>query len=513
MAGSRFGTSSKFGTSTKFGATSARARRVTFGLQIDWDGDGVFDGYNEATGRLIRWNERRGREFFFNSGGDGFQSVQEGELKLVLKNEDRRYDPYYVEGALFLALQKHPRCYFTIKDETTGTTYNDFFGYVVDVRPHYGMMDSAEIIIKDGVQLLKDDNLSSSTVYSTVQYDAQIIEALRLSGYPDGANIDTTLSDTMTYHWFGGSSVFSEIMSLVDATFGLFFVAKDGRATYKSRISSDTSVQEITEADIDYNYGIQAPSPREVIKNVIKVYARARTSQTSVELWRMADKPLLASSSTGSAIWANYSYNGEEVPATSVTEPVVTTDYTAFANVDGTGTNYSANISWARTGFSTSSKLIPTNSGPAAYLTLMKLRGTGITADKYTFSSVEDTTSINTYMRRELIIKSDWLQDLNTAEEQANLLLDRFSSLRFFPRIKIKRGNLAKQLTPELFDLCSINFTSKSITGEMRIGYIERSWSVEEENVIDTIFYFEPNMTVSSEGAWVFPVTLPATIG
>lgn len=513
MAGSRFGTSTKFGTSHTFGVGATPDRRISFGLQVDWDGDGVFDGYNESTDRLMSWEDRRGREFFFNSGGDGFQPVREGELRLVLKNEDQRYDPYYVGGDLFEALQSNPRCKFTIRDEENAVIHDEFLGYVVDVRPHYGKLDTAEIVVKDGVSVLKDENISSSTVYSVIQYDAQIEEALRLARYPDRWNVDDTLSDTLNYHWFSGKSAFSEIMSLVDATFGIFFVAKDGRATYKSRISSDTAVMELTEADIDYQYGIQAPAPRDVIKNSVRVYSRARTAQSAVEIWRMVDKPLLASASTGSPIWADYSYNGEEVPATSVTEPVATTDYTAFANVDGTGTNYTANISWSRTGFATSSKLVPTNSGPAAYLYLMKLRGNVITPDKYTFATAEDADSIAIYKRRELTIKSDWLQDFNTAEEQANLLINRFSVLRFFPRVKIQRSNLEKQLTPELFDLVSINFVSRGITGEMRVGWIERSWNIQEDNVIDTVMYFEPNMTISSEGAWIFPVTFPATLG
>jgi hypothetical protein len=317
----------------------------------------------------------------------------------------------------------------------------------------------------------------------------------------------------MTYHWFSGNSAFSEIMSLVNAVFGLFFVAKDGTATYKSRISSDVSVMDLTEADIDAQYGIKAPSPRDVVKNLVRVYARARVSQAGIELWRLTDVPQLAATSTGNPIWATYNYNGEVVPATSVTEPAATTDYTAFQNADGTGTDYTANISWARTGFATSSKLIPTNSGAAAYLTLMKLRGTAIVSNNYTYAESEDTASQAIYGVKPLTIKSDWLQSLNAATEIADLLIDRFSVLRFFPRVKIKRSAIAKQLTPDLFDLVSINFASKEVTGEMRVGYIERSWNVNEPNVIDTIMYFEPNLTVSASGVWIFPVTLPATLG
>ena len=512
MANRRFGIANKFGATNQFGASSSNGRALTYALEIDWDNNHSFDGFNEATNRLMAWEDRRGREFVFNSSGDGLQPVDVGEAKFTLKNIDRRYDPYYVSGTLFEALQKNPLCRFGILDESSGIFYDEFTGYISDIRPKYGTVDTVEIVVRDGLQKLKDKNISSSSVATSAQYDDQIIAALSAASWIDGMNIDTTLSDSMSYHWFRGNPAFDEIHSLVEATFGIFFVDKSGLATYKSRISSDISVMSLDESEIDYSFGIQAPSPRNVVRNVIKVFARARKSQAGVELWRLVDKPSLAVG-TGSPIWATYSYNGEDVPALSITEPVATTDYTMFQNVDGTGTDYTANLSWSRTGFATTSELTPTVVTTGGYLTLMKLRGTAITVDKYTYAEAQDSTSIGIYGARPLTVNSDWLQDLNTAEEQANLLLNRFSTLRFFPRVKIKRSLLAKQLTPELFDLVSINFASRQVTGELRVGYMEKSWEIAEPNVIDTIMYFEPNLSVSSSGAWVFPVTFSAQFG
>ena len=512
MANRRFGTANRFGTSNQFGVSTATSPRLKFALEFDWDNNHEFDGFNDATSRLLSWTQRRGREFFFNSGGDGFQAVNEGEMTFTLKNTDRRFDPYYSAGSIFAGLQKNILCRFMALDESTATLYPEFFGYVTDVRPKYGGLDVTEIVVQDGVKKLKDKNISSSSVYAGNQYDQQIVTALSVAGWVDGYNVDETLSDTMPYHWFNGSPAFNELMALVQATFGLFFVDKQGIAVYKSRISSDISVMDLTEADIEYDYGIQAPSPREVVRNSIKVYARARSAQAGVELWRLVDVPLLAGG-TGSPIWATYSYNGEEVPVTSVTEPVASTDFTAHQNADGSGTNYTANISWTRTGFATSSKLVPTNSGPDAYLTLMKLRGTAIAADQYTYATATDDESIGVYGERELVINSDWLQSFNTAQEQADLLIDRFASLRFFPRIKVKKSSLDKIFAPDLFDLVSVNFSTKGVTGEMRIGFMEKSWNSNSPDSVECVYYFEPNLTISSSGVWIFPVTLPATLG
>lgn len=512
MSNRRFGTANKFGTTNKFGASTAASigRPFTFALEVDWDNDGVFDGYNELS-RLLNFNETRGREFIIDSVGAGFQPVETGRIDFELKNTDRRYDPFYMAGDLYGLLSQNQKVRFRTLDESTGTLHDDFVGYIDDIKQQCDNgLDKVIITVFDGIKKLKDKNISSSAVSETVQYDDQIAAALTAAGWTDTTDVDTTASDSMTYHWFRGNSAFWEISQLVEAVFGLFFVASDGAATYKSYISVDDSVVTLTEADIDYYYGIKSPSPRATIRNKITIFARARKLQTAVELWRMTDIPQIGAGTT-SPIWASYSIDGEEVPATAVTEPAATTDFTANDQADGLGTNRTANFSFARTGFATTSKLIPTNAGAAAYLTLLKLRGNAITADKYTFTQDSDAASISAYGERELVIKSDWLQDLNTAVDRASFLLGRFKEPRFFPRVQIKRGEIGTMYAFDLFDIVTLNFTTKDIAAEMRVGYIQRSWSMSESSVINTIIHLEPNLTVSAAGAWVFPITFPAT--
>lgn len=508
MTNNRYG-AFKYGTTHKYGASTNLGRQLTLGLEVDWDGDGLFNGYNEAL-KMTSFSERRGREWIISSDGNGFQAVDAGQVVFELKNTDRRYDPFYVAGDLYNHLFKSRKIRLQVLDESTGTLHNDFVGYIDDIKPIYGSLDKVQILASDGIKKLKEKNISSSAVSTTVQYDDQIAAALTAAGWADGTSIDSTGSDTVAYHWFRGNSAFWEIDQLSQAVFGVFFIAADGKATYKSRISGDVTVMTLTEDDIDYEYGIRSPTPRDVIKNLITIYVRARKSNAAVELWRMTDKPQIATGTT-SPIWADYSYNNLDVAATSVTTPAATTDYTANDAADGSGTDRTANFSFARTGFATASKLVPTNSGAAAYLTLFKLRGDAISADEYTFTQTSDTDSITAYGERELVIKSDWMQDLNTAIDRASFLLARFKQPRFFPRIKVKRSSIAKMYTADLFSLVTVNFASNDISAEMRLGYIERSWDISESSVINTVLHFEPNLTISIAGAWVFPVTFPAT--
>ena len=92
MPNRKFGAPRKFGTSTKFGASSDIGRLLSFGLMVDWDDNGLFDGTNEAANRMLSDEIRRGREFFLDSEGSGFQEIDTGRLTVELKDLDGRYE-------------------------------------------------------------------------------------------------------------------------------------------------------------------------------------------------------------------------------------------------------------------------------------------------------------------------------------------------------------------------------------------------------------------------------------
>lgn len=517
MSTFRYGDGTLYGASgVTYGAHTITTRRLTWAVLVDWDNDGVFDGSNEAAflqsdhvlkGRLLSVRKRGGREFIFNSSGDGFIHFDNGTLEMDMLNEDGRYDPYNESSPLNGMLYKNQAVRVILKDEVGGTQADEFNGYIRDIRPTYGAVDTVTIYV-DGAGIKLQKPISSSSVYTTAQYDTQIGLALTAAGWTGDTDIDTTVTDSMPYHWFDGQNADIQINELADAAFGLFWVTEAGTAKYISRVASDASTQTLTEDDVDASYGVQVASPRDVVKNRVRVYSRARRLETGVEIWRMNDAPQIATG-TGTPIWAEFNYNGESVPATSVTTPAATTDYTAFANADGTGTNYTANISLAVTNYATKAKIIPTNSSTAAYLTLLKLRGNAITADKYTYSESEDSTSISTYGLRELVINSNWLQDYNAAAEYADIVMTKLATPRPFPRFKFKRSSIGKQIASHLGELVNINFATRSITGEFRVGYREMNWSINDPNVIDTVVYLEPNLSIAADSTWIFPTTFP----
>lgn len=66
---------------------------LTYELDIDWNGDGVLDGLNEAD-RILRFAIDRGRSATIGAPGSGFQLPNVGKLILELDNHDGRYDAW-----------------------------------------------------------------------------------------------------------------------------------------------------------------------------------------------------------------------------------------------------------------------------------------------------------------------------------------------------------------------------------------------------------------------------------
>jgi hypothetical protein len=371
-------------------------------------------------------------------------------------------------------------------------------------------VNQVKITLRNAVEDLKSKNVRTS-VQNSIRFDDAVEACLTAFGWADGTDIDTTVSEAMEYWWASGGSAFDEIQSITDAALGMFCIAEDGIATYKSRVSDDTPLFTITDAEIDWNYGVRTPTPWDSIRNSIRVYARKRSAQTSVTLWTTTDKVFIPAGESRE-VWADFSYNGEEAVATAITTPVENTDYEANSQEDGGGTDLSGNITIVLTGFARNAKLaITNNGGTGAYMTILQLRGDAIVADKYTYVEREETDSIEDFGERKFEVKSDWLQDINTARDEADILRSRLASQRQYPRFRILLDQFDLQFGARLFGLVQVNFAKNGISGEYRIGYIRHRWIDELGYKVETEMYLEPNLLGNVSGTWIFPAVFGVT--
>ena len=495
-------------TGLTYGARAIN-RQLTWILLIDWDNDGVFNGDNEAA-RIFDLETTNGRQFYMKSDGSGPEEVSEGSVSLSLDNHDGRFDPYNLSSPLAGYIMPGRKFQLKVVDEATGTIYPIMTGAIEEIRPNYGAIDTVKMtLINEKRQLSK--TIVRTTVQQNMRYDDALDKILDTIGWSASKrDIDSNISEVMPYWWGGGNDAWTEMQGVADAALGMLCISEDGKLTYISRISGDSSTVTLGDSDVTLDYGIRTPSPWETVRNRIWIYARAWHQSTDVELWNSNDQ-LMILPGESKALWATYTAGGESAVATSVTQPVANTDYMFNSAPDGTGTDLTSYISIVMSAFATTAKLTITNSGATtAYRKLLKLRGNAITPDKYTYVERTDQASIDDYGDLLYEIKSDWLQDVNTAIDEANILIARLVTARQYPRVKIS-DKPSKQFALKLFRLVNTNFVCKGISGEFRVGYIKHRWLDRTGDRVETEIFLEPNLMSNLSGTWIFPATMGVT--
>lgn len=513
MSTCRYGDGSLYGAAgLTYGAASVD-RPVTWMFEVDWDNDGIFNGENEGL-NLYSIATEAGRQNFMQGGGQGFEPVAPSRGTLLLRDFDERYDPFNLSGPLAGMIQPGRKFRLRVQKEPGGTVEDVMTGRLTDIRPTYSEVPSVKMELINAVDELK--RTIRTTVQSNIRYDAAVQACLDAFGWTDSREIDTTVSEAMAYWWASGRSAFAEMQSIADAALGMFCVGENGAAVYKSRVSAETPLMTFTDADILESYGVRTPMPWETVFNVIRVYARRRNLQTGVTLWETQDRVFIPAGEERE-VWAQFSLNGEEAVATSITDPVENIDWDANSQEDGAGTDLSSNITIGLSKFATTAKLTIRNNGatgtymvPPSGSFSIRLRGNAIAADKYTYVEREDADSKEAFGEREFLVKSDWLQDINTARDEADILRSRLAVQRAFPRFKMY-DQFDLQFGMRLFGLVSTDFASKGITGEYRIGYYRHSSVDESCYTFETEVYLEPNLLGNVSGTWVFPAVFGVT--
>lgn len=509
MSTCRYGDGTLYGTSGLTYGAATVDRPMTWIFAVDWNNDGNIDGANDGR-YMVSMETETGRQWPLNGSGDGFQPVMVGRGSVTLLNTDGRFDPFNLDSPLAGMILPGRKFILQVQRESDGTRQPVMTGRIEDIRPIYGDVNKVKITLVNAVADLKEKNIRT-TVQNAIRYDDAIAACLSAYGWTDDIDIDTTVSEAMEYWWASGGSAFDEIHEIVDAAMGMFCIAEDGTAVYKSRVSDDSPLMTITDAEIDWNYGIKTPTPWDSIRNNIRVYARKRTAQTGVTLWSTSDKVLIPARESRE-IWAEFSVNGEDAVASSITTPAAHTDYEANSASDGSGTDLTANITVGLSGFARSAKLTVTNNGGTnAYMTMLQLRGNAIVADKYTFVEIQDADSIATFGERRFEVKSDWLQDINTATDEADILVGRLAYQRQYPRFRVLLDQFDISFGARLFGLVLVDFEKSGISGEYRIGYIKHRWIDELGYKVETEIYLEPNLLGNVSGTWVFPAVFGVT--
>ena len=248
------------------------------------------------------------------------------------------------------------------------------------------ILDESDILPPSviGVWILGNSLLGSNTILGAV------------SDYYSADVGDSTFA--FAGDWEANTSVHSAIMQTVDREAGRFFQKRDGKLQFYRRLHFPTDVTSLVtltdkNSEMDYEFGAD-------VANIVQVQYQPRSVGTVGDT--------VATLSTATAIGAastleiEYRFTdgaGTAIGATALITPAATTDYTVFANDDGTGANLTANVTASITRTNATAATVQyTNTGAAGYvMPTSKLRGTPLTKYELQTYTATDETSLLAY--------------------------------------------------------------------------------------------------------------------
>jgi len=463
-------------------------------FDVDWNDNGVYD--DDLTDYMIGFSCRRGREYFIYENGNGFVRQNVGTATVMLTNYTDKFNPW-----AHALVRPGVKCRLRVRDVTTMIMYTVFTGLISDIKPVSGKLDRVIFELSDGLQWLKDSEVSI-TVRSDIEADTAIPLILTAVDWPTlwGQSIGSGV-DVIPYWWVDKETASKAIYELVEAELGNFFIAADGKATFKSRHAATPVVITIDESEMLKD--VMLPMPWENVRNVAKVFAHPLVEQNETTLWTLNDTPAV---DNGDVITftAQFRYNNQSVAAETIVTPVATTDYTVNSAADGSGADYTADASIVFTEGSKTAELELTYTGAnSGFITLLKVRGKPLEAPDVT-AFVDDNSGSD--QPRVFTLDSPWQQDTNKAVSFAAFLADFLSGKPAFPRFKVEHRS-AEQFGPDLFDVVTLVIDKYTIDDDYKIGYIEHVWLTENGQSVQTTFHAEP-FVAWDDGYWVFPASM-----
>ena len=292
------------------------------------------------------------------------------------------------------------------------------------------------IVCYDYIQYL-NEYLLESTMYQNQRSDQIIEDILNDIGFSsDQYDLDEGLN-TIEFAWFEkGDTAGERIRKLAESEDGFFYQDENGILRFENRrhysvFPHNTIVWTVNENDILDWYQDESSE----IYNHCIVKAEPRIVQSIQEIWNDPNLPETVPQGTNTLIiWANF-----DDPATTITDPVATTDFTANTQADGGGSDQTTKISITITKFAKAAKLEITNTySGTLYLITLRLRGTPATVSYQITQEYSDANSISLYSENNLEIQNDFIDSDSFAYYIARAVVRKYKDPKKKIRIKVQ---------------------------------------------------------------------------
>lgn len=286
----------------------------------------------------------------------------------------------------------------------------------------------------DYIQYLNQYPLEKA-IYTDQRSDQIIEDILTTVGYSASQyELDTGLN-TIGFAWFEkGDTAGERIRKICEAEEGHFYQDENGILRFENRRHYTATPHGTLQWTFDEDDILRWEEDKNVdVINRCVVKANPREVQSQMEIWKdgIVEKLERGEELT---IWAEY-----EDPATSITNPVATTDYEANTQSDGSGDDKTSDVTVTLTAFTKTAKLvIQNNAGETVYMTKLRLRGTPATITSPIIHVYQDDDSVAEFETRELIIENDFIDDGSFARYLATAIVTRYKDPQKRIRILVR---------------------------------------------------------------------------
>jgi hypothetical protein len=485
---------------------------IVFSPVIQWDTTYIDEGAR-LTGFTV-WRGRKAALTVSGLSGEGgrYVHVDTGTASLTLDNYDKRYDPWNTTGALYGHILPH-------RPFQLYATYNWVRYYLISgwIRnPQMTDNNYASLDGTDGIDWLQASRCGVGTLQTNYAVTSAFEDLLTGVSWPfidtSGWVLGTSALGTNTAlgsalledngdripYWYSDpdKTIWGEIEDISDAFAGDPYISATGVFSYNARALGETSALTITQDLVHKN--ILRPQPWEEVKNDIQIKVNPLIATTALsELWRLSYEPAIPEGET-LTLWANLNFEGTPCAQTAITAPASGTDYTGGSTSGGTNKN--ANITIVMTAYASTVKLVIShNYAGTLYLSLLKLRGTGIYSKDTTVMRDEDTASQTAYGKQTLYIDSPWMQSTTDGKSHAGWAKVVYDQPRKIVWLRIEqRPDI--QLAVDLFQQVTLDIDALQISGGYYVTSIEHEWQAGGDLI--TTWRCEPN-GVETGGIWI----------
>ena len=348
--------------------------------------------------------------------------LQADNAMFELRNEGGKYTTGR-NGAVQLAIGRDIQFTATYG----GSAFNLFFGRVERVRRQPLTGDNTNVVVE---VVGGGDRLSRAVIttplFTNINAGSLFTEIMTRANV--ASFFSDALTDTIPYAWFRDVSARFATDQLIRSGDYRMYVDGAGTVRLRSRYWATTSGTAISSLTEFFSLNINTDT-REVI-NEAKINTIPREQITSPSTIAYISPPFTVPGSGSVGFWLQFldPFNiSQNVPVTSLVTPVASQDYYAAANSDGTGTNYTANISLTMATFGETAVVSLFNgSGNTAYLSRFQLRGYPLRALSPLGVRTENVSSQNVYGKHGFDLDNALIQDYAYIRDYSSNLVSQY---------------------------------------------------------------------------------------